>query len=121
MSLGDMFKKVSAGGASAFNDPRGRIMEEKKAHDKIMEGRETDRMKQEISHKRLEKQRVESNIQRVRRELLHLRTGHQDSRTLSLIRSMEAELRTLESESRTIDSDIRSKTFEVQRHGGMSF
>ncbi len=121
MSLGDMFKKVSAAGASTFNNARGRMMEEKKAHDRMMEGRELDREKQEISHKRLEKQRVESNIQRVRRELLHLRTGHQDSRTLSLIRSMEAELRTLESEGRTIDSDIRSKTFDVQRHGGMSF
>lgn len=121
MSLGDMYKKVTSAGANTFNNARGRMMQEKESHDKMMELREIDRMKQDISHKKLEKQRVESNIQRVRRELLHLKTGHQDSRTMSLVRSMEAELRTLESEGRTIDSDIRSKSFDVQRHGGMSF
>lgn len=121
MSLGDMYKKVSAAGNSAFNDARGRMMEEKKAHDKMLESREADRTKQEISRRRLEHQKVENNIQRVRRELLHLKTGPKNTQTLSLIRSMEAELHTLESESRTIDSDIRMKTLDVQRHGGMSF
>jgi predicted nucleic acid-binding Zn-ribbon protein len=121
MSLGDMYKKVTSAGAGAFNDARGRMMQEKQSHDKMMESRELDRTKQMISHKKLEYQKVQGNVQRVRRELLHLRTGRKDTQTLSLIRSMESELRTLESEARTIDSDIRMKNLDVQRHGGMSF
>lgn len=121
MSLGDMYKSVNTSGNNTFNDARGRMMQEKQAHDKQMEARESDRIKQEISHRRLEHLKVQNEIQRVKRDLLHLKTGRRDTSSLTLIRSMESQLRTLESENRIIDSDIRMKTLEVQRHGGLSF
>jgi predicted nucleic acid-binding Zn-ribbon protein len=116
-----MFKKVNSSASSTFNNARSRMMDEKNAHDKQLQMREMDKVKQEISHRRLEHQKVENEIRRVRQDLLRLKTGHRDTNTLNLIRSTESQLRTLESESRTIDSDIRMKTLEVQRHGGLSF
>ncbi|MES2223640.1 MAG: hypothetical protein V4469_01770 [Patescibacteria group bacterium] len=122
MSLGDMYKKVTSAGASAFNNARGRMMQEKKAYDNTLQTREVDRTKQEISRRKLDHLKVQNEIQQVKRDLLHLQAGKKDSSTLSLIRNTEAQLRTLESESRTIDSDIRMKNMDVQRHGGgMSF
>lgn len=121
MSLGDMYKKVSAQGAGAYNNARGRLMQEKEAHDKQLEIREMDRIKQEISHRRLEKQKIENELRKVRQDLIRLKTGRRDTGTLNLIRNTESQIRTLESESRMIDSDVRIKTLEVQRHGGLSF
>lgn len=121
MSLGDMFKKVNSASQNTYNDARGRIMKENESHEKQLQMREMDKIKQEISHRRLEHQKVENEMRRVRQDLLRLKTGRRDTNTLNLIRSTESQLRTLESESRTIDSDIRMKTLDVQRHGGLSF
>ncbi len=121
MSLGDMFKKVNSSSSNTFNNARSRIMDEKNAHDKQMQMHDMDKIKQEISHRRLEHQKIENELRRVRQDLIRLKTGHRDTNTLNLIRNTESQVRTLESESRMIDSDIRMKTLEVQRHGGMSF
>ena len=121
MSLGDLNRQVNRAGQSTYNTAAARMMADKKARDKQLEMRELDRTKHEISHRKLEHMKVQTQIQKLRRELIHLKNGGRNTQSLDLIRRLESELRTLESESRTIDSDIRMKTLEVQRHGGLSF
>lgn len=121
MSLGDMSRKVNIAGQATYNSAASRMQREKQAHDKQLQMRELDKTKQEISHRRLEHQKVQNEIQRVRRDLIRLKTGQRDNHTLDLIRTTESQIHLLEGEARTIDQDIRTKTLDVQRHGGLSF
>ncbi len=121
MSLGDLNKNVNIAGQQTYNNAAGRLLREKEAREKQMKARENDLLKHEISHRRLEQQRVLGQVQNLKRELIKLKSGRRDQRVLDMIRRTESELRTLEGESRIIQSDIRMKTLEVQRHGGMSF
>jgi hypothetical protein len=121
MSLGDLNRNINIAGQRTYNDAASRMAKEKEAREKQEHMREADLVKHEIAHRRLEQQRTLGEIQRIKRELIQLKSGRKDVHTLDLIRRTEAHLRTLESESHTIASDIRMKTLDVQRHGGMSF
>lgn len=121
MSLGDLNKKVNIAGQSTYSNAASRMQQEKEAHEKQLQMREMDRMKQEISHRRIEHQRIVSEIGRVKRDLIRLKTGRRDNHSVDLIRNTESQLRVLESEAHSIDQDIRIKTLEVSRHGGLSF
>jgi hypothetical protein len=121
MSLGDLNRNVNIAGQQTYNNAAGRMLREKEMREKQMKARENDLLKHEISHRRLEHQRVLGQVQNLKRELVKLKSGRRDPHILDLIRRTESELRTLEGESRVIESDIRSKTLDIQRHGGMSF
>lgn len=121
MSLGDLNKKVNIAGQTTYNNASSRMKIEKEAHEKQLQMRELDRTKHEISHRKLEHQRVLGDIQRIKRDLIRLKSGSRDGHTLDLIRNTESQIKILEGEAHTIDQDVRMKTLEVQRHGGMSF
>ncbi len=121
MSLGDLNKKVNISGQATYNNAASRMREEKEAHEKQLQMREMDKIKQEISHRKLEHQKILGEAQRIKRDLLRLKTGRRDSHTIDLIRNTESQLRILESEAHSIDQDVRIKTLEIQRHGGLSF
>jgi hypothetical protein len=121
MSLGDLNKKVNIAGQSTYNNASSRMRTEKEAHEKQLQMREMDRVKQEISHRRIEHQRIVGELARVKRELIRLKTGRRDGHTIDLIRNTESQIRTLENEAHSIEQDIRIKTLDVGRHGGVSF
>lgn len=121
MSLGGLSNNLNNSGRNTFNDARARMMQEKEARDRELHTRMLDREKHEVSHRKLEHQRVTSEIEKLRRTLVSLKRGVKDTKSLDMVRNTESQLRSLEGEAKMIDQDIRMKTLEIQRHGGKSF
>lgn len=121
MSLGGLSNNLNNSGKSAFTDARNRMMQEKEARDRELHMRMLDREKHEVSHRKLEHQRITGEIEKLRRTLISLKRNVKDTKSIDMVRNTESQLRSLESEARIIDQDIRMKTLEIQRHGGRSF
>lgn len=115
MSLGDLNKQVNIAGQKAYSDAHDRMLKEKKAHDTFLENQKKDKLRQEVSHDRLESNRVQGELARAKRELFKLKSSKPDARTNNLIRTMENQIKALEGQIRLIDSQIKTKTTEINR------
>lgn len=116
-----MNRKVNIAGQKLSQNSTSRIMREKQAHDRQLEMRKADLVRQEISHKKLEHLKMRGEVDRVRREIAKLKSDHGAPMSQEAIRRAESELRALESQEKMIDQDIRSKSASIENHGNLHF
>lgn len=99
MSLGDLGKQINKAGNDLYNQQKERILREGEERKKMEESRQRDKLNQDISHIRLQKQNLEGRIMRLRNEIARER----DARVRS---AKEAELRKLTSDKVHMDGEI---------------
>ncbi len=116
MSLGDLGSNLNKQGGSLYNDQRGRMLEEAKRQKEALERREGDRINQELSHKRLQKQTIEGRVNRLRQEILMAgRRGFNTSSGKADIALKERQLEELTREKIRMEGEIRS--LQTGAHG----
>lgn len=115
MSLGDLNRKVNIAGQKAFGDAHDRILRDKALHDKMLQTQAKDKLRQEVSHDKLEVGRLKNRLSQSRQELMRARSGSKDSATSALIRSHESEIRSLETQIKTMEQEIVRKNGEINK------
>ena len=116
MSLGDLGNKIGSQGNNLYNDQRGRILDEAKRQKETLERREEDRVNQELSHKRLQKQTIEGRVNKLRQEILMAgRRGFNTSSGKADIALKERQLEELTREKIRMEGEIRS--LQTGAHG----
>ncbi len=102
MSLGDLNKSVNTAGMSAYNNQRGRILREGKDKMDRMKIQEADKLNQDLSHFRLQKQTMEGRILQLRSEIAREKNPQAKM-------SREAELKRMINEKTHLEGEILSK------------
>ncbi len=108
MSLGNLGNNLNSKGGDLYAQQKARIMREAEEHKMRLEQQEADRAKQDISHKKLQKQTLEGRIQQLRNDINRVSHNSSDRTFRSVVSEKERELRSLEVEKRRLEGDILS-------------
>ena len=115
MSLGDLNKNVNKGAGSLYANQKGRIMREADEHNKMIEMREIDRIKQGVARKEADINKMGNEIAKLRREIIASTSKMKmDPADKRLIQDKERKIAMLEMEQRQISDGIKKNQAEIR-------